>query len=61
MNLEDVSKGREREKMAAIKTEDRAYRGNAFVTIMEGVRNSDFLGVVLHNRKDYAISKGERI
>lgn len=47
--------------MAAIKTEDRAYRGNAFVTVMEGVRNSDFLGVVLHNRKDYAISKGERI
>lgn len=47
--------------MTAIKTEDRARRGNAFVTILEGGRNSDFLGVVLRNRKDYAISKGERI
>lgn len=31
----------------------------AYFRIMDGVRNTDFIGAVLHHRKNYGIIKGE--
>lgn len=50
-------KGDQRSKLQQSKQKRRPIW--AYFRIMDKVRNPDFIGVVLHHRKNYGIIKGE--